>query len=474
VGAASLGAEPIVDASSVAFGTVLLWIWIGGACVRFTALLIGACGLRRLRRRSAVAQLSDEIESLRLSLAPHAEFRWSSSVAQPVAFGLRRPVVLLPLSFNAMTLDAQHAVAHHELWHVRRRDWAWIVIEEQVRALFWFHPGVWWLVEQVQLAREQVIDGLVVSTMASRRTYMEALLAFADRGSAASMSIAFMRRRHLRSRLRHLSREVHMSFRRLAWITAVLAVVTAAAAVAAARSMPLNLSALSLQTRSGPRLEITLAETAPGAGLKEAVVSGSDRRVYLHASPLATDADVTSASVIDTGGQFGVGVRFSGAAAARMAGGTAAHVGKPLAIVLDGQVISAPTLRAAISDSAVISGTFTAASAEELAARLSPSTRQNGAARDDGTVLPVPIHEERPQYTPAALDARIQGNVLLEAVVLADGSVGDVTVVQSLDPTYGLDQQAVAAMKLWTFKPGTRGGQPVRVAVEVQMTFTLK
>jgi protein TonB len=142
--------------------------------------------------------------------------------------------------------------------------------------------------------------------------------------------------------------------------------------------------------------------------------------------------------------------------------------------VLDGQVISAPTLRAAISDSAVISGTFTAASAEELAARLSPSTRQNGAARDDGTVLPVPIHEERPQYTPAALDARIQGNVLLEAVVLADGSVGDVTVVQSLDPTYGLDQQAVAAMKLWTFKPGTRGGQPVRVAVEVQMTFTLK
>jgi TonB family protein len=72
------------------------------------------------------------------------------------------------------------------------------------------------------------------------------------------------------------------------------------------------------------------------------------------------------------------------------------------------------------------------------------------------------------------MQAKIQGSVLLEAVVLTDGSVGDVTVVQSLDPEFGREQHAVEALRLWTVQPGTRDGAPVRVAVEVQMTFTLK
>jgi protein TonB len=157
-----------------------------------------------------------------------------------------------------------------------------------------------------------------------------------------------------------------------------------------------------------------------------------------------------------------------------MSSGTAAHLGRPVAIMLDGSVISAPTLKSPIGDNAVISGFLTSASAQELAAKLAPvRPTQNGAIRD-GFTLPVPRHEERPQYTPAAMQAKIEGSVLLEAVVLTDGSVGHVSIVQSLDSQYGLDQQAIDAVKLWTFQPGTRDGQPVRVAVQIQMTFTLK
>jgi protein TonB len=264
-----------------------------------------------------------------------------------------------------------------------------------------------------------------------------------------------------------------MSFRRLAWTTAALTVVMGGAAIGAARALPLELPAFALQSARGAQLEIRLAETAPAAGLIEAAVAGSDRRVYLHPATLATDADVTSASVIETGGQFGIGVRFSEAASARMLSGTTAHVGRPLAIVFNGNVISAPTVRAPVGDSAVLSG-LTAVEAQELAARLAPvAPAQNGATRD-GVTLPVPIHEERPQYTPAALTAQIEGRVLLETVVLADGSVGDVTVVESLDTEFGLDQEAVKALRLWTWKPGTRDGEPARVAVSVEMTFTLK
>src|SRR5262245_55508602 len=80
--------------------------------------------------------------------------------------------------------------------------------------------------------------------------------------------------------------------------------------------------------------------------------------------------------------------------------------------------------------------------------------------------LPVVIKQVKAQYTQEAKDAHIEGVVVLEVVVLADGKVGDVKVIKSLDPTYGLDQQAIKAMKQWFFKPGTKDGKPVAVRVE--------
>jgi TonB family protein len=453
-------------------GAIIVWIWAIGAVGYFAWLQTGAWRLRQLRRRSTPAEVGDEIDALRRSLAPRAEFRWSRDVEQPVTFGIRRPIVLLPERFSELSNEGQRAVASHELHHVARRDWMWIVLEEHARAVFWFHPGAWWLVNQLQLAREQVVDRLVVSDGISKRAYMTTLLTFADR-RGVTLSIAFLRRRHLKSRFQQLSKEPYMSLTRLAWTTALLALLIGSAALGAARALPLDVPALGLQNRAA-QLEIRLAETAPAAGLREAAVPGSAQRVYLHQATLATDADVTGASVINMGGQLGVGVRFSDAASARMLSGTKAHVGKPLAIVLDGNVIAAPTLRAPVGDSAVISGTFTAVSAQELATKLAPvRSQQNGATRQDLT-LPVPVYEQRPYYTQAALAAKIHGSVLLETVVLADGSVGDVRVVKSLDSELGLDQQAVDAMKMWTFTPGTRDGEPVRVAVQVEMTFTLK
>ena len=51
--------------------------------------------------------------------------------------------------------------------------------------------------------------------------------------------------------------------------------------------------------------------------------------------------------------------------------------------------------------------------------------------------------EVRVRYTSDALRARVEGSVALEGVVRADGTVGEVRVVRSLDTRYGLDDQAV-------------------------------
>jgi periplasmic protein TonB len=92
----------------------------------------------------------------------------------------------------------------------------------------------------------------------------------------------------------------------------------------------------------------------------------------------------------------------------------------------------------------------------------------------NGVNLPQPLKEVKPQYTADAMRAKVQGTVLLECVVLPDGSVGSVEVVRSLDSAFGLDQEAIKAAKQWRFKPGTRFGEPVAVLVTIELTFTLR
>jgi protein TonB len=91
-----------------------------------------------------------------------------------------------------------------------------------------------------------------------------------------------------------------------------------------------------------------------------------------------------------------------------------------------------------------------------------------------GVTLPRVLREVKPQYTSDAMRAKVQGTVLLQCVVKADGSVGDVQVVRSLDSAFGLDQEAIKAARQWRFAPGTRLGEPVPVLVTIELTFTLR
>jgi protein TonB len=94
----------------------------------------------------------------------------------------------------------------------------------------------------------------------------------------------------------------------------------------------------------------------------------------------------------------------------------------------------------------------------------------------DGATQPVLIREVKPHYTAQAMTAKLQGLVEMEAVVLADGSVdpASIRITRSLDSTFGLDQQAIVAVKQWRFRPGTFKGQPVAVRVGVELSFTLR
>jgi len=91
-----------------------------------------------------------------------------------------------------------------------------------------------------------------------------------------------------------------------------------------------------------------------------------------------------------------------------------------------------------------------------------------------GITLPTVLREVKPAYTADAMRAKVQGSVWLECIVMPDGSVGEVKVTRSLDPIFGLDQEAIKAAKMWRFRPGMRQGEPVPVIITIELTFTLR
>ena len=91
---------------------------------------------------------------------------------------------------------------------------------------------------------------------------------------------------------------------------------------------------------------------------------------------------------------------------------------------------------------------------------------------EPGLTMPRVISEARPSYTRDAMRAKIEGTVVLSAVVEPDGTVGDVKVIRSLSPD--LDAEAIRAAKRWQFEPGKKDGKPVPVVVAIELTFTLK
>jgi protein TonB len=76
-----------------------------------------------------------------------------------------------------------------------------------------------------------------------------------------------------------------------------------------------------------------------------------------------------------------------------------------------------------------------------------------------------------PQYPEAARKARMEGVVILEAIITDQGSVEDVRVLKSVNPL--LDASAVRAVQQWKYKPATLNGRAVRVYLTVTVTFRL-
>jgi TonB family protein len=442
-------------------GTIAL-ILGAGIGLRFLWLALGMLRLHCYRHRSRrLWVLPESIRDLQWRVGVAPEVLLSRQIDSPVTFGWRRPAVLLPEAFTEMSESLQRPIACHELLHVERRDWLYIVSEETLRSFFWFHPGVWWALSRIHLSREQVVDREVLRITGSRGPYLESLLHIASlRGRPAAVPAPLLlHERHLVQRVALMLKESTMSKFRVTVSLATIAACLLAAGTLAAVWFPL---------------------TAPAAQLREPLqVDGSVMRskllrrvepVYPETARRARLEGVVRLQVLvnELGEVSSVKIIGGGYPPLQPAAAEAVRQWRYSPTYLNGEPVPVLT---------TVNVTFSlTAEAGAVAPPPPPPADPNQAFRRDPIRVGGPVQEGKlirrvdPVYPELAKQARLESVVILEVQVNEQGEVTNIRVIRG-HPL--LDQAAIEAVKQWRYHQTLLNGVAVPVITTVSVTFKL-
>ena len=160
-------------------------IWAVMATVGLVRVAAGIWRLRQLRRNCQPVNASVIPSAARQMLMAgrrRIEILVSREVSTPSAIGFLRPAVVLPAWVVAeMPASELTHVLAHEISHLRRYDDWTNLLQKVVKALFFFHPAVWWMENRLSLEREIACDDAVIRSTGNARGYAECLARIAER-----------------------------------------------------------------------------------------------------------------------------------------------------------------------------------------------------------------------------------------------------------------------------------------------------
>ncbi|MHC4814866.1 MAG: M56 family metallopeptidase [Planctomycetota bacterium] len=160
---------PAVAASLTHMAPWLGVLWLLGASLFLARVVAGLLRLASMRRSAVpVPAMSRRARGVPVAL--------SAQVSSPLAFGVFRPMILLPPhALQQLTVPELETILAHERTHVQHRDPVWTLVEQLLRALLFFHPACWWLCRRSRTLREVRCDAVVVHELGGPTLYARAL-----------------------------------------------------------------------------------------------------------------------------------------------------------------------------------------------------------------------------------------------------------------------------------------------------------
>ena len=487
----NLVATPKGAAPGVPWTALVAAVYLAGCAARLLWLVVGVRRMRRGRAVPAPDHVEAEAAALQSRLGTRARIEWRTDLDHAVTHGLFPPRVLLPAALVQADADTRRAVLCHELIHVRRGDWGHLLIEEAARTLYWFHPAIRWLVAELHVVREELVDREVVNVLGERRSYLELLYSFADAAHrpAPAASLSFFGRHQIERRIRALLVEAPMSRTHRLVSGAMMTLAIGIAGGAAAHYFPLRLLAAQTSTPSSRE------ESQPGPIERKATTVGSGSEIPARtrnvgfvfpavARGVLASAVVTVRVVIDESGNVAearvLRTRYQwrpDVPDASVAAVTAV-IGPNTISTIRQWHYESPS-RAPLTWTMTVnyhdgSGVIDRALLEEGTTDKPFQSTQDPSSpiRIGGNVrAPRKLVDVLPEYPPDAMANKVEGVVILEAVVDAEGAVSDTRVVQSVP---ALDAAAIDAVRQWKFTPTLVNGVAVPVIFTTTVNFKLQ
>ena len=426
----------------------LLIAWLGGAAL----LLIRACRAQVLAsglvKRSADgpagARISDETDV-------------------PMVCGLWRPVVVLPLESEHWPAERLESVLRHERMHISRGDTIAQAISHLACALYWPQPLVWLAATALRRTCEQACDDGVLSQGTKPSAYAEHLMEIARALSPAAHSttaleggIAMTRTNQLEERISALlnskrdRRQAGASFA----ATVAAAAVTVVIALAAVQTPLFAQSGILSGVVRDPSLAVI-----PRARIDIRSSAGAKVEKPLHEIVHANEAGEFSLDIPD--GTYDITITSPGFAKQDHQGvlfesAKAKHMDMILAV-------------GGIRERVDVSSTGGPAIARTMNAPPAPPSR----IRVGGNVQAANLTRKvTPIYPATAKMDRVEGTVIMKAIIGKDGSVLSLEQINKMVDSR-LAEAALDAVKQWLYRPTLLNGEPIEVITEIEVNFTL-
>jgi TonB family protein len=444
--------------------------------------------------------------------------------------GLMRPVILLPFGYGEAMDDVEiEAVAIHEHEHVLRRDNLTAAAADLLASLFWFDPFHWIARRRLLELREGACDERVLAQGLPARAYLSALAKTSHAGFE-SPAVACMSGFRIRERMESImsypsNRPRWIPERAVGAASAVIVILLAAAIAGFAPAGAADTASVSGEHRfsvvmtPGPegRILIEVEFRNPEGALVsaprimalagqpvEASTTVDGKQYRLSVTPAADGSGFAKLEVLEGDRIVDTVVRSIEAPAAKrrepagkisltlrdadlrdFARALSQLTGIPVVVAASAQgkitidVRDTPWDVAVAQALAPLGLRLAMREGEALIVPATPSSARaplapapEGYFRVGGDIRPPQVISRiDPLYPPAAKAERVQGIVIIEALIGEDGAVRDVKILKDLP--HGMGQAAVDAVRQWMFVPGTKDGKPVPVVFNLTVNFKL-
>jgi TonB family protein len=432
------------------------WIYLAGAALvlaRF-AIGIGRTGMiaRKARRAEHAIPMVEELRTV-LRITRPVRALEGADIAVPMAWGLLRPLALLPESSRDWPEGRLRTVLLHELTHVKRHDLLAQTLAQAVCCLFWFHPLVWLATRELRKERERACDDAVLNRGVPPAEYaghlMELARSLAARRAAIADAPAMAETSDLELRVRAL---LDRGCNRTPLTRRLALTVTALTC-----ALVLPVATLTTYAQAGRGALAGIVTDPSGANIpRGSVIAKNLDGTNIETAKVDLTGEYAFPSIPP--GRYEIEARVPGF-----------MILKTPAVVTAGTATRAD-LRMTLGG---VSEVVTVRGSRTTPAPMQAPTRAPQRIPIGGSVQPARLlRQARPVYPQELKDQGIAATVTIKAIISKTGDILNPVVVNTVDPAFA--KAALDAVKQWQYTPTLLNGEPVEVVTTIDVLFELE